>query len=200
MGQVQVLTRADVKALGVVGKELEVLDWVLYDNLTFANGNTTTQFRYFQQSQGVGGVTLEKTNMEIPGQLPKGYKFVCQKIVFTPRQKATVVKADFLDMFGITHRGRAQLFIGTRPYFQAPLVDLIGGAFTGFAAGAVGGDIDLAYAAPRTIINGELEYSPAIPDNYSFSVLLDYDTAPNPTATLDMYCQLVGKLIRPRQG
>ena len=196
---VQIMTRQQVRELSVVGQSLEVLDWVLYDTQTIATGGTQTSFRFFQQAIGQGGLSLDSTNMEIPGQLPAGYKFVCQKIVATPKQGLTLTAASVSDIFAVTHRGNAQLFIGTRPYTQNPMVNLIGGGFMGFAASfdAVN---SVSYATPRTVVNGELEYGISIPANYSFSVLLNYDLAPTLVADVKLTMQMVGKLIRPRQG
>ena len=197
--KVDLMSKRDLAQLAVVGQSLEVLDWILYDKLTFTTGGTQTAFRYFQQAQGNAGLSLEATNMEIPGQLPAGYKFVAQKIVMTPRQGLAIGSVSAKDAFAVTHRGSAQFFIGTRPYLQCPVSNLIGGAFVGFAA-ATSAAVDVAYVAPRTVINGEMEYSPVIPANFSFSVLLNYDAAPVLTANIDAYVQIVGKLIRPRQG
>jgi len=198
--KVSVLTRKDVRDLSVIAGGLEVLDWVLYDTLSIATG-AVTQLRFFQQATGQAGITLEKTNMELPGQLPAGYKFVIQKLVATPRIGLALTGALVKDMVAVTHRGYAQLMIGTRPYLQCPLINLIGGAFQGFFGTAVGGTLlEQGYVAPRTIVNGELEYSPAIPANFTFSVQVGYDTAPTVSATTDLCIQAVGKLIRPRQG
>ncbi len=193
---IEVLTRQDVRDLSVVGNGLEILDWVLYDTLRPATGGTVTSFRFFQQAVGNGGISLETTNMEIPGQLPAGYKFVCQKITAKVREATTLVSADVIDMHALLERGRAELFIGTRPYFQIPMDVLSGGGLHGWDGAAA----TVAYAAPRTVINGELAYSPVIPANYSFSVLVNYDAAPTLAKTTDLQIRLVGKLIRPRQG
>lgn len=195
MSNVQLITKKDIRELSVVGKSLEVIDWVLYDTLTIASGGTQTAFRFFQQSQGQSGVSLAQTNLEIPGQLPAGYKFVCQKIVLTPATDLALSAPGVGDQVAVTHRGSAQLFIGTRPYLQTPVQNLVGGALIGFAATA-----NLAYAAARTVINGEMEYSPVIPANFSFSLLIQYDAAPTLTANITLAAQMVGKLIRPRQG
>jgi len=199
MSNVQLITRKDIKELSVVGKSLEVIDWVLYDTLTIANGGTQTAFRFFQQSQGQAGVSLAQTNLEIPGQLPAGYKFVCQKIVLTPSTNLALTVAGVKDQTAITHRGSAQLFIGTRPYLQTPVQNLAGGALVGFA-GSFDAATSIAYAASRTVINGEMEYAPVIPANFSFSLLIQYDAAPVVSANLTLAAQMVGKLIRPRQG
>lgn len=195
MAQVRVLTRANVRELSVVQPGLEIIDWWLYDTLNIAAGGTATSFSFFQQAVGQAGVTLETTNMEIPGQLPSGYQFVAQKVMMEPIPAGLLTAvATMTDVYNVTHAGRAQFFIGNRPYFQLPIKNLIGGAFQGFAGVAVG------YAQSRTIINGEMEYSPVIPANYSFKVQADFDSAPALTAAVKLRCQIIGKLIRPRQG
>jgi hypothetical protein len=199
MSNVQLITKRDIKELSVVGKSLEVIDWVLYDTLTIATGGTQTAFRYFQQSQGQAGVSLAQTNLEIPGQLPAGYKFVCQKIVLTPATNLALTAAGVKDQVAVSHRGSAQLFIGTRPYLQTPVQNLVGGALVGFSS-AFDAATALTYGAARTVINGEMEYSPVIPANFSFSLLIQYDAAPTVSASLTLAAQMVGKLIRPRQG
>lgn len=195
MSQVRVLTRANVRELSVVQPGLEVIDWVLYDTLNVAAGGAATSFTFFQQAVGQAGITLETTNMEIPGQLPSGYQFVGQKIIMEPLPAGLItLPATMVDAYNVTHAGRSQFFIGNRPYLQLPIKNLIGGAFTGFTGVAVG------YAQSRTIVNGEMEYSPVIPANYSFKVQNDYDAAPVLTAAVKVRCQIIGKMIRPRQG
>jgi hypothetical protein len=201
MPNVEVMTRKDVRDLSVIAGGLEVLDWVLYDTLVVPVPTASNSYRFFQQAIGTNGISLESTNMEIPGQLPAGYKFVCQKLIMVPKQALTLTIADLRDINALVSRGRAQFFIGTRPYLQVPVADLIGGQLQGFAATAAGAaSFEVAYAAPRTVINGELEYSPVLPANYSFSVLVEYDTAPVVVKATPLQVQMVGKLIRPRQG
>jgi hypothetical protein len=201
MAKIEVLTKKDIRDLSVIGGGLEVIDWILYDTLTIANAGVQVSFRFFQQAIGQGGISLEKTNMEIPGQLPAGYRFVCQKVIAVPKQGLTLTIASAKDAVAITQRGRAQLFIGTRPYLQVPLQDLIGGTMNGFAATAVGATtLEMAYVAPRTVVSGELEYAPVLPANFSFSLLVEYDAAPVVAANLDLQIQMVGKLVRPMQG
>ena len=201
MSKVEMMTKKDIRDLSVIGGGLEILDWILYDTLTIATGGTQTAFRFFQQAVGQAGISLEKTNMEIPGQLPAGYKFVCQKICAVPRQALGLTIASLKDAVAVCQRGHVQFFIGTRPYIQMPLQNLLGGLLQGFAATAVGaGTLEVAYAQPRTVLNGEMEYSPVVPANYAFNLALDYDVAPTLTASVDLQIQLVGKLVRPRQG
>lgn len=196
---VQIMTRQQVRELSVVGASMEILDWVLYDTLTIANGGTQTAFRFFQQSIGQSGLSLESTNLEIPGQLPAGYKFVCQKIVCSPATSLTLTAATAKDIVAVSQRGVSQLFIGTRPYTQLKMSNLIGGGLMGFSS-AFDAATALTYVTPRTVINGELEYGISIPANYSFSVLVNYDAAPVVSADIKVTMQMVGKLIRPRQG
>lgn len=197
MAKVEFLTRADVRNLAVVKGQSEILDWFLYDTLSIANGNTGVSFTFFQQAIGnPAGTTKEQTNMTIPGQLPSGYKFVCQKIIIDPVPSAPApVAGTGIDQLAILNAGRFEFNIGTRQYLEGHVKDLAGGALTG-----VGGGQAVPLTSVRTVVNGEMEYSPVIPSTFNFNVLLQYDTAPNPAAALKVRCKLVGKLIRPLQG
>src|SRR3972149_3492690 len=125
MAQVRVLTRANVRELSVVQPGLEIIDWWLYDTLAITAGGAATMFTFFQQAVGSGGVTLETTNMEIPGQLPSGYQMVAQKIIVEPLPVgALTALATVTDVYNVTHAGRAIFNIGNRPYMQAPIKNL----------------------------------------------------------------------------
>lgn len=207
MGKVQLLSKSDLKQLSVVQESLEILDWWLYDTRTVATGGTAVSFTFFQQSVGQSGITLETTNLDIPGQLPSGHKMVAQKIVCEPLPSvlAAEVLSDasyVLDALAVTHVGNAVFNIGTRPYFQMPIKNLIGGNLQGFAAGAGAEAANqfLNYAQSRTVVNGEMEYSPVIPATYAFNVAFTYPSAPVLVADTKVRVQIIGKLIRPRQG
>jgi hypothetical protein len=199
MPKVEVMTKQDIRNLEVVGADLEVLDWMLYDTLNILTGGTQSTFRFFQQAFGNAGVTKEITNMEIPGQLPSSHKFVAQKLILQPVPNAldyTLPPAQ--DQLAVTHRGWASFNIGRASYLECPNQCLLGGAFTGFGSGAAAAAS--LYAAPRTVVNGELEYSPVIPATFSFSVVLEYPAAPTLVANQLLRLIMVGKLVRPRQG
>jgi len=199
MAAIELMTRSDIKQLAVVGKDLEILDWVLYDNLPVLSAGAATSYRFFQHAFGNAGVTKEITNMEIPSQLPAGHRFVMQKIVLgvkedVPASDMSVVSVK--EIYKLLARGRSAFSIGSRNYLEVMNTALTGGSLTGFA----GGPTEIAYAAPRTVINGELEYSPVIPSTFGFAVLVEYDIAPVVTTNKMLNCCLVGKLVRPRQG
>lgn len=193
---VQVFTRRDLQKLSVVGSQIEILDWWLYDTLTFVNGDTSKKF--FQQAAGTTGVTRETTNMDISSQLPSGHKFVAQKIVLSlfPVGAATAA-ATLTDLRNIVNSGLATFTIGSRNYMEVPINNLIGGSLYGFGSN---GAAVLQYAQGKSVVNGMLEYSPVIPQNYNFSVSLAWDTGPSTTANVALKMQLVGKLLRPVQG
>lgn len=201
MKSIEVLTKKDLRDLSVVGGGSEILDWVLYDTLTIASGGAQASFKFFQQSVGPNGITLAQTNMDIPAQLPNGVRFVAQKIVLQVQKPAAMpaTAAQLVDEMKVTHQGVAQFIIGTRPYLQLPCQALLGGAFTGFAATTTAAT-DAIYGAGRSIVNGEMEYSPVIPSTFNFSVQVDYPAAPTVAANQSLRCLIVGKLIRPRQG
>ncbi len=194
MPKIQVFTRRDLQKLSVVGSQIEILDWWLYDTLTFTNGQTSKKF--FQQAAGAGGATRETTNMDIPSQLPSGHKFVAQKIVLSlfPVGALTAITT-LTDINNIVKSGVATFQIGSRNYMEVPINNLIGGSLYGFS-----GSLANQYAQGKSVVNGELEYAPVIPQNFNFSVSLAWDTGPVTTANVALKMQLVGKLLRPVQG
>lgn len=196
--KIEVLTKSDLKNLSVVHhEELEILDWWLYDTLTIKTGGTQTIFRYFQQAAGQGSsITAEQTNMELPGQLSASYKFVCQKIIATPRQDLAYDVASALDALAVSQRGSVVFKIGKAPYAEIPMANLVGGNMQGVAAGGT----EFAPLFPRTVVNGEFEYSPVIPANFTFSVIVTFPVAPTLNADIDLQIQMVGKMIRPMQA
>jgi hypothetical protein len=208
MAQIDILTRADLKALAVVGGGLEVLDWKLYDTLPVVNAGTQTVFKFFQEAVGPGGVTPETTNMDLPGQLSNGYRFAIESLGIEPILPMTagvpqLTRVSVQDQMCLVHRGTCILWIGGRDYFRAPVSDLIGGGFQGFAqgdAGAAGAGV--VYVAPRNNTrSGHLEYKFVIPSTFQFSVEVDYYAGPPAVSqTVGLRAFLKGKLIRPRQG
>jgi hypothetical protein len=196
--KVDVLTRAQVRQLSVVQESFEILDWWYYDTITIAQGGTASVITFFQQSQGQGGLTKETTNMEIPSQLMSGYKLVAQKITCEP-MPATYIGAStsFIDQYNVTHAGFAEFYIGGRNYMEVPIKNLLGGHFFGFSGGSQAG---VTYGQSKTVLNGQMEYSPVIPATFNFGVRFTYPAAPTLTAAVKVRVQIVGKLIRPRQG
>jgi len=195
--KVTLMTQADIKTLSVVqDKQFEILDWRLYDRLNIAHGNVATTFRFFQQSIGNPvGTTKRVTNMSIQGQLPSGYKFVCEKIALEVRPvSGGVVAGTFLDLAAVTDYGCYEFNIGSRQYLEGDVKELIGGKLFGFGANAA------AYAAPFGMRHARMEYSPVIPATFNFDVTVTYDVAVNPAVGVDMICFLIGKIIRPLQG
>ena len=205
MKRLKVLTRSQIAQLSVVQNTLEVIDWILYDTLILANGGAVTDLTFFQQSVGQSGITKETTNLEIPGQLPAGHEFVCQKIIFEGLPDidtaAGAIPQYLQDALKVTHEGFGSFNIGTRPYLEAPLKNFIGGTLIGFASlDAQAAPQSAVYAQGRTVVNGEMEYAPVIPANYAFNFAAKYPTAPTVSVDTRIRCQFIGKLIRPRQG
>lgn len=198
--KIEVLSQKDLRDLAVVGGGSDIMDWKLYDTLSIPVApSTQVQFKYFQQAVGPSGITIEQTNLDIPGQLPNGVRFACQEIQVQPLMSASLAKADVVDLVKVTHKGILTFNIGTRPYFQVPILACMGGGLYGFAAG-FDAATSLAYSSARGMMNGKLEYSPVIPSTFNFNVTLDFPTAPNPTTAVNLRVLLKGKLIRPRQG
>ena len=197
--KIEVLSRKDLRDLAVVGGGSDIIDWELYDTLNIPNAGTQVNFKYFQQSVGPNGITLEQTNMDIPAQLPNGVRFVVQEILAQPVIGFTTSKADLTDLIKVSHQGVITLNIGTRSYFQVPILNCLGGVLQGFTS-AFDAATALTYAGPRSLVSGKLEYSPVIPSTFNFNVTLDYPTAPAPATAVKFRVALKGKLIRPRQG
>jgi hypothetical protein len=194
--KIEVLTAKDLRDLAVVGGGQDILDWKLYDTLNIpAVGSTQVQFKYFQQAVGPNGITLEQTNMDIPAQLANGVRFACNEIQVQPIIGVGMGAADLTDLYKATHSGILSFNIGTRTYFQVPILDCMGGGFYGFT-----GLPTIVYASNRNVHRGSLEYSPVIPSTFNFNVTLDYPLAPAPVLPVKVRVLLKGKLIRPRQG
>jgi hypothetical protein len=208
MAKIDILTRQDLRSLAVVGGGLEVLDWTLYDTLPLVNAGTQTVFKFFQQAVGPAGVTLETTNMDLPGQLSNGYRFCIESLRLVPKVQLaagipTMTIAAFRDAVATTATGTAVLFIGGRDYLKVPAQSLLGGGFIGFGATAVGaGSLEVVSAYPRTgMRDGVLEYKLVLPSTFQFAVELSYFSgAPTLVAPINLRCELKGKIIRPRQG
>lgn len=201
--KIEVLSRKDLRDLAVVGGGSDIIDWTLYDTLNIPVAGSQVSFKYFQQSVGPNGITLEQTNMDIPAQLPNGVRFVVQEILARPIIGVGMVKADLVDLHKVSHNGVLTFNIGTRTYFQVPILDCIGGLLQGFSSAATtvaATNLETTYAGPRSLVNGKLEYSPVIPSTFNFAVNLDYPAAPAPTVAVKFRIELKGKLIRPRQG
>ena len=199
--KIEVLSRKDLRDLAVVGGGSDIIDWELYDTLTIPTAGTQVSFKFFQQSVGPNGITLEQTNMDIPAQLPNGVRFVVQEILAQPVINTTLLKSDLVDLVKVSHAGIITLNIGTRSYFQVPILNCIGGVLQGFAATAVGAaNLETVYSGPRSLVSGKLEYSPVLPSTFNFNCTLDYPTAPLPGTAVRFRVALKGKLIRPRQG
>jgi len=192
----KMLTRDDLRKLSVVGGGVEVLDWRFYDTLDIANGGVQSVFRFFQQAQGVGGLTKETTNMDIASQLPRGYEFVPTSIIARlVDPTGAIAVTDLTDKLLCTSVGFMSFNIGNRPYYECKVLDLFGGALTGWT-----GNLAAGYTQARTLDGVRLELSPVIPSNYNFDVTVTYPAAPVVTLTQKLYIALVGKVLRPRQG
>ena len=197
--KIEVLSRKDLRDLAVVGGGSDIIDWELYDTLSIPTAGTQVSFKFFQQSVGPNAITLEQTNMDIPAQLPNGVRFVVQEILCQPVMAATLTKTDLIDLVKVTGAGIITLNIGTRSYFQVPILNCVGGVLQGFSS-AFDAATALTYAGPRSLVSGKLEYSPVLPSTFNFNCTLDYPTAPLPATAVRFRVALKGKLIRPRQG
>lgn len=194
--KVQVLDKNALRQLSVVQPSLEILDWHLYDTLTILSGGSQTQFTFFQQAIGQGGITKETTNMTLPSQLPSGHRMVVEKVILEVIPTAALGPSFLADVVAPTHNGYAEFAIGGRNYLEVPNKVLIGGYLFGFA----GADAATSYAQGKSLISGKLDYMPTIPSTFNFGVTLTFPAAPTLSANVKARVYLSGKLVRPRQG
>ena len=193
----KIMSKADLAVLAVQGvtQGKNIIDWTYFDDLQVAQAGTTS-LRFFQRAFGQPGVTLEQTNMEIPGQLPKDYEFVIQEIVLKPYAgSAKTVVSAVTEQANIIEAGVAQLFIGNRPFYQCRLDVLAGGGLHGFSSTFQTSNV--FYAASRRGECGKLEYMPKVDGSTSFALQVDYNVAPTLVANSRLMAKLKGKLVRP---
>ena len=180
-----------------------IIDWKLYDKLTVATGGTQLNFTFFKQQTG-GTVTLETTNLDLAGQIPKLHEFVIQQIVVRaiPAVAQINAYAYVLDQVALTHAGHLQLFIGGgRPFFQDTMLGVIGGGLAGMIATADSSvNKSMFYAQARIFESAKLEYMPKIDWNTAFEVKIDYPAAPTLVANTVLEMKLLGKLVRPNSA
>lgn len=202
-GQLKILTKMDLATLRVNGVgPVNIIDWEYWDTQTIPTAAPPTSYVFFKESFG-GNVTLETTNMDIPGQLMKGYQFVIEQISVRaiPNVAKIGAKAYVTDQVAAFNAGRAQLFIGGgRPFYQCDMWKLAGGNLQGFAS-AFDATTATAFAQARWFTSGKLAYMPLIDSNTAFYVQVDYDVAPDiATTALSLRTYLTGKLIRPNSA
>lgn len=174
-------------------------DFAIYD----LNGQSSLTF--FQDPVGSGTKTLEDTNMDAAGQLPRGKEFLLESIevlffpgvlVTNPAVVATAgtpVSVGFLDdMYDIGKSGALQLFIGSKSYLDVyPLmrfpqttglrVDAAHGVGSGDAAANVTAKVlssEYAVWAGRPF---ELDPVIVLPANQNFKVTMSWPNGLVPT-------------------
>jgi len=186
-------------------REKEDIRQPLYD-FTAYNLNGQAALTFFNEPVGgTNNKTLEDTNMEAAGQLPRGKEFLIESIevLFFPgvevSSEAVVatagvpVSTEFADdMYDIGKSGALQLFIGSKSYLDvAPLMRFpqTTGMRVDAAHGIGGGDSAAAVTAKHisteyAVWAGrpfELDPVIVLPANQNFKVTLSWPTAVVPT-------------------
>jgi hypothetical protein len=127
------------------GGEMEVIDWMLWDTVTYTSG-TTVQATFFTNTRA----TVDLGNMELAGQLaaPKGFLvrafrfYVKQRPRSLARAAAGAVQPGAIDNIQqLTNTGVLEFTIGNKEYGTFPLYELPSG---GGAYGLIASDGDVA--------------------------------------------------------
>lgn len=117
-----------------VPKTMERISQPLYSYVSYPAGGASS-FTFFQSPVGQGGATILDTNMVLAGQIPSPQMFLIQGIgvVYKPGltaaapvlgPRADAATGALNDMYAILKFGVLQFNVGSKQYFQAPLLDL----------------------------------------------------------------------------
>ncbi|HEV3041879.1 MAG TPA: hypothetical protein VHA33_29210 [Candidatus Angelobacter sp.] len=94
----------------------------LYDSASFGPGAAMTQLNMFQLQRGQGGKTLAQTNMQQAGFLPNPQRFILRAIrLFTANGTVPT------DLFNLLQNVSVEVVLGTKRYFQGPVLLLTAG-------------------------------------------------------------------------
>ncbi len=119
------LARYDVNRVGMY----EVIREPLYDFQNYAAAGQL-QLNFFQVQQGSGGKTIEDTNMELAGALPRPKNFLVESIEIhlfpgdLPVTEDNTSDTDFVgsdfanDVYTILKLGSLKFFIGSKTYVE----------------------------------------------------------------------------------
>lgn len=201
-------------AVNVAGMS-EAITQPLYSYQAYPAVGSAQPLQFFQNVP-VGAVTLEDTNMQLPGQLPAPQSFLVQGIGvdYLPGTSVSRMGADsalgqITDLYAILRRGLITLTIGSKNYLQlGPLLQLpVRSHINGVAAvtsattpaPALQTFVSVGYAdgdvfRPRPLL---------IPASQNFSVTLSWPAGavaiPSADAAARIGVQLYGTLYRPVQ-
>ncbi len=194
---------------------MEAITQPLYSYQSYPAAGPTQPLQFFQ-SQAVGAITAEDTNMQLAGQLPNPQSFLIQGIgvdylpgTAAARFGAQSALGQLPDVFAILRRGVLVLTIGSKDYLQeGPLMQLPPRAhINGVAAVA---DNTTPAAAYQTFVSVGYSDGPVftprpllIPPGQNFRVTLAWPAGqlaiPSADAAARIGIQLYGTLYRPAQ-
>lgn len=194
---------------------MEAITQPLYSYQAYPAAGSAQPLQFFQ-SQPIGTITAEDTNMQLPGQLPAPQSFLVQGIgvdylpgTTASRFGAQSANGQLNDVYAILRRGVLILQIGSKNYLQeGPLMQLPPRAhINGVAATA---DATTAGANLQTYVSVGYSDGPVfnprpllIPPSQNFSVTLSWPAGavaiPSADAAARIGVQLYGTLYRPAQ-
>lgn len=194
---------------------MEAITQPLYSYQSYPAAGSAQPLQFFQ-SQPIGTITAEDTNMQLPGQLAAPQSFLVQSICidYLPgtavgRFGAQSALAQIADVFSILRRGVLTLTIGSKIYLQfGPLMHMPPRAhINGVAAVA---DETTPGAAMQSVFTVGFSDGPVfsprpllIPPSQNFSVALSWPAGavaiPSADAAARIGVQLLGTLYRPAQ-
>lgn len=182
---------------------VEEIAWSLYDFSAYqAAGQTVLTF--FQSPVGAAGKTLQDTNMDTAGQIPKGQNFLTEAICVEFFSGATIsgaaLNAYADDVKEVMESGILDFRVGSKSYkTESPLgvfppqYRQVGYAATGLAAGNIG------YASNAGLMHSIIPVR--LTSNQNFSVTLSWPAAVALPSAVDgrIGVRLMGRLFRNAQ-
>ena len=204
------------QAYGVnVPNVMEAITYPLYSYQSYPAAGTVQPLQFFQAAPG-GTVTLEDTNMQLPGQLPAPQSFLLQAIgidylpgTAASRFGAQSANGQLNDFYAIMRRGYLELEIGSKIYLRfgslmqmPPRAHINGVAAISdqtTPAAAMQSMVQVGYSdgpvfSPRPLL---------IPPSQNFNVRLSWPAGavaiPSADAAARIGVQLLGTLYRPAQ-
>lgn len=194
---------------------MEAITQPLYSYQSYPAAGSANPFVFFQ-SQPIGTITAEDTNMQLAGQLPNPQSFLVQGIgidllggLAAARFGAQSANSLLNDFWAVMRRGVLVLSIGSKDYLQTgPLLQLpVRSHINGVAAVA---DATTAGANLQTMVTVGYSDGPVfnprpllIPPSQNFKVTISFPAGavalPSADAAARIGVQLYGTLYRPAQ-
>lgn len=194
---------------------MEAITQPLYSYQSYPAAGSANPFVFFQ-SQPIGTITAEDTNMQLAGQLPAPQSFLVQGIgvdylpgTAASRFGAESANGQLNDVFAILRRGVIVLTIGSKDYLQVgPLMQLPTRAHINGVAAVT----DATTAGPNLQTMVQVGYSDGpvftprpllIPPSQNFKVTISFPAGavaiPSADAAARIGVNLYGTLYRPAQ-